>query len=93
MCFSCCSVQAVLAGASSSREGTLCCQAVFTLLDTLQRWHADAKAAAQALQKQQQSGQPQQGDAGAEVVGRGSGRVQLLKAALPTRAFGCPVLP
>lgn len=30
------STQAVLAGASSSREGTLCCQAVFTLLDTLQ---------------------------------------------------------
>jgi hypothetical protein len=39
--------QAVLAGASS-REGTLCCQAVFALLDTLQRWHEDAKSAAQA---------------------------------------------
>ena len=69
----CLSVQAVLAGASSSREGTLCCQAVFTLLDTLQRWHADAKAAAQALQKQQQSGRPQQGDAGARAGGCGSG--------------------
>lgn len=37
----------MLAGASSSREGTLCCQAVFTLLDTLQKWHGDAKATGQ----------------------------------------------
>lgn len=40
-------MQAVLEGASSSRDGTLCCQTVFTLLDTLQKWHGDAKAAAQ----------------------------------------------
>lgn len=45
----------MLAGASGSREGTLCCQAVFALLDTLQRWHGDAKAAAQ---RDPQSGPP-----------------------------------
>ncbi|KAL4421833.1 hypothetical protein ABPG77_001622 [Micractinium sp. CCAP 211/92] len=44
-------IKAVLAGASMSREGTLCCQAVFSLLDTLQRWHGDAKKAAQAEQQ------------------------------------------
>jgi hypothetical protein len=49
----------VLAGASSSREGTLCCQAIFALLDTLQKWHGDAKAAAQ--KEQGQSGQAQNG--------------------------------
>lgn len=49
---SCCAMQAVLAGASMSREGTLCCQAVFSLLDTLQKWHGDAKAAAQLEQQQ-----------------------------------------
>lgn len=51
--------QAVLAGASGSREGTLCCQAVFALLDTLQKWHGDAKAAAQ--KEAQSSRQTDQG--------------------------------
>ena len=55
-------VQAVLAGASSSREGTLCCQAIFALLDTLQKWHGDAKAAAQ--REQGQSGQAPNGALG-----------------------------
>ena len=54
-------VQAVLAGASSSREGTLCCQACFALLDTLQKWHGDAKAAAQ---REQGSGQAEPGQSG-----------------------------
>lgn len=57
----CASAQAVLAGASASREGTLCCQAVFGLLDTLQKWLADAKA---VVQQQLASYQADKGAAG-----------------------------
>ncbi|KAI3426356.1 hypothetical protein D9Q98_008728 [Chlorella vulgaris] len=68
-------IQAVLAGASSSREGTLCCQACFSLLDTLQKWHGDAKAAqrelgsAAAAQQQQPGGRP--GESGQQYASMG----------------------
>ncbi|PSC70468.1 serine threonine-kinase ATR isoform X1 [Micractinium conductrix] len=39
-------IEAVLGGAAS-REGMLCCQTIFTLLDTLHNWHSDANAVRQ----------------------------------------------
>jgi hypothetical protein len=72
-------MQAVLAGASSSREGTLCCQAIFALLDTLQKWHGDAKAAAQ--KEQGQSGQAQ------------NGMPRVVQAARPPVPCSCGCLP
>jgi hypothetical protein len=59
-------LQAVLAGASASREGTLCCQAVFGLLDTLQKWLADAKA---VVQQQLAAYQAEKGAAGGKWGG------------------------
>lgn len=39
-------LEAVLAGGPSTREGVLCLQAIFSLLDVLQRWSEEAKVAA-----------------------------------------------
>lgn len=36
-------MEAVLRGGQSSREGELCVQAVFTLLDTLRTWLAEQR--------------------------------------------------
>lgn len=80
-------IQAVLGGASSSREGTLCCQAVFALLDTLQKWHGDAQAAAQkAAEKQKEKerdGQKEKAKEGPVALGPQWDCIHRLLEAMP----------
>lgn len=45
MLFHAVQMEAVLQGGQSSREGELCVQAVFTLLDTLTKWRAEQRGA------------------------------------------------